>query len=486
MPELPEVETIRLTLSPKLIGRRVIGVTISLAKLVDNIAEDQFLERIGESIIQRVERRGKYLLLALSCGNVLAIHLRMTGQLTVAPVTAAVNKATYFRLQLDDGSELRFSDVRKFGKVLLYPAGNIPAALKKLGPEPLEPGFTAEQFQRHLGQRRLGIKKALLNQEIIAGIGNIYADEALFLAGLHPGRPVNSLTKKEIANLHAAIRQVLTDAISYRGTTKRDYRDGEGNPGAYQNRLSVYGRKGEPCPACQTPIVKINYGGRGTHFCPSCQVMGENQRRGFAMKTIGLTGGIASGKSTVAKIFATHHIPVINADKLAHEAIQPGQPAYKEIVSTFGSVVLAENETIDRKKLGKIVFADDQAKKRLETIIHPVVIEKIKGFIATMHEYGVNVAVFEIPLLFEVGLTSLFDEIWVVTVDRESQLTRLQERDGLTVEEAKQRIETQLPLEIKVKKADVVIDNNLGVTETKNQVIAKLRDFGVIDCNDVT
>lgn len=481
MPELPEVETIRLDLSPKLIGRKIIGVTISLAKLVDNMPEAEFLDKIDGRSIQEVTRRGKYLLLVLSGDVILAIHLRMTGQLTVAPVTSAAGKTTYFRLQLDDGCELRFSDVRKFGKVILYSRANPPGSLKRLGPEPLSPAFDVPTFQIRLGRRRLGIKKALLNQEIVAGIGNIYADESLFIAGLHPARPVDSLTDGEIIRLHEAIRQVLTEAIAHRGTTKRDYRDGEGNPGVYQNRLRVYGRKGEPCPVCLTPIVKMTYGGRGTHFCPSCQVESSSE-----MKTIGLTGGIASGKSTVAKIFKEFQIPVISADELAHQAIERGQPAYEKIVAAFGPGILAGDQHIDHKKLGKIVFADAKAKKKLEGFIHPVVIQEIKSAIQAMEQSRIPLAVFEIPLLFEVGLTELFDEIWVVTVNRESQLSRLRKRDGLTVEEAEQRIAAQLPLDVKVKQADVVINTNPGLKAVKSQVIAKLRDFGVVPCKDAT
>lgn len=271
MPELPEVETIRLTLEAKLIGRTIIRAEVKHPKMVERQSPAEFIERVQERTIHSLQRRGKYLLMQLSGDLVLALHLRMTGQLTVEPVDQPIATATYLILQLDNQTELRFRDQRKFGKVFIYQNQAVPEALAKLGPEPLSSEFTLALFQERLASHKLAIKKALLNQEIVAGIGNIYADEALFVAGIYPGRPVDSLTAVELKRLYDAVRQVLQEGIAYRGTTKRDYRDGEGKPGSYQDKLRVYGRKGLPCPDCQRPIAKINLGGRGTYFCPYCQ-----------------------------------------------------------------------------------------------------------------------------------------------------------------------------------------------------------------------
>jgi len=271
MPELPEVETIRLTLTPGVVGRTITGVTLDLPKMLQNLSPEDFNAAVMNQRVAAIDRRGKYLLFRLSGETTLAFHLRMTGQLTVETANQPATKATYLKLTLDDGRELRFRDQRKFGKVFLFPTGKIPAALGKLGPEPLTPEFTLTVFQRCLSGRKLAIKKALLNQEIIAGIGNIYADEALFVAGILPLRSLESLNEGEVAKLYEAIRKVLREGIKFRGTTKRDYRDGAGNPGSYQDHLRVYGRKGLPCPVCRTPIVRISLGGRGAHFCPICQ-----------------------------------------------------------------------------------------------------------------------------------------------------------------------------------------------------------------------
>lgn len=271
MPELPEVETIRMTLEPKLLRRRITGGEVLLPKLIVDHAPADFLRQVTGQTIIAVERRGKYLLLKLTGKLAVAIHLRMTGQLTVCPATTPPAKATYLRLVLDDGHELRFCDQRKFGKVLLFPEQTIPPGIGKLGPEPLHDGFSAEILAGRLANRKLAIKKALLNQDIIAGLGNIYTDEALFLAGIHPARPSDSLTKNELESLFKAIQHVLSEGIEHHGTTKQHFCDGEGKPGSHQEYLRVYGRKGLPCLNCGNLIVKMNFGGRGTHFCPICQ-----------------------------------------------------------------------------------------------------------------------------------------------------------------------------------------------------------------------
>lgn len=271
MPELPEVETIRRSLAPKLIGGKIKQAKVLLASMVQQPTVEELVAKVVGKTIIAVERRGKYFLLRLSDGLSLAIHLRMTGQLLVQDISEPSAKATYFMLALEDGHELRFSDLRKFGKVMLFKTDKPPLSLSKLGPEPLAADYTPVQLEQALSKRQVAIKKALLNQELVAGIGNIYADEALFVAGIHPNRPACQLTSAELNGLYQAIRQVLSESIEHRGTTKRDYRDGEGNMGDHQNYLRVYGRAGLPCPKCQRPIVKITLGGRGTHFCSKCQ-----------------------------------------------------------------------------------------------------------------------------------------------------------------------------------------------------------------------
>ncbi len=271
MPELPEVETIRRTIFDMVTGRTIRGGEILYPKMILPLSSETFLAMIENRPITDLRRRGKYLLFDLGPDLVMAIHLRMTGQLLVAPETEPVADATYLRVILDNRTELRFRDQRKFGKVFLFPADELPKNLAGLGPEPLGPQFTADVLQQRLTGRTLAIKKALLDQSVIAGVGNIYADESLFVAGIHPARTVNSLTGAEVERLFQAIRQVLAEGIEYRGTTRRDYHTGDGKAGSYQQQLRVYGRKGLPCRRCGGLVVKMNFGGRGTHFCPLCQ-----------------------------------------------------------------------------------------------------------------------------------------------------------------------------------------------------------------------
>jgi dephospho-CoA kinase len=192
-------------------------------------------------------------------------------------------------------------------------------------------------------------------------------------------------------------------------------------------------------------------------------------------KTIGLTGGIASGKSSVAQILKRKDITVINADDISHQAIEPGNQAYFEVVKEFGAAILEVGGKIDRKKLGKIVFSNNQARQKLESIIHPVVIQTIREWITRSQKNGLKLLVVEVPLLFEVGIEDLFDLIWVVSISSLEQFRRLQERDGLSGEEANRRMAVQLPMAFKESKADVVIYNNQGLTELENQVIQLLK-----------
>jgi formamidopyrimidine-DNA glycosylase len=275
MPELPEVENYRRDLQNLLVGRRFTGVYIDWPRQVAVPDVETFKARLPGQVITQVGRRGKYLVFHLS-RDFLLIHLRMSGRLHVEPTSAPPDPHAHVVLRLDGREELRFRDPRKFGRV--YLVDDPRRVVEKLGPEPLEEGFTAERLAEMLARRRGRIKSLLLNQEFLAGLGNIYADEALHAAGIHPLRPADTLTHEEVRRLHAAIRATLLKAIEQRGTTFDGfYLDARGRPGRYQSRLAVYGRAGEPCLGCGTPIQRIVVGQRGTHFCPRCQPAGSER-----------------------------------------------------------------------------------------------------------------------------------------------------------------------------------------------------------------
>jgi formamidopyrimidine-DNA glycosylase len=274
MPELPEVETIRTRLAPRLEGRRLERVEIVDPRLTRPEPPEAIAAALEGERIVRVSRRGKYLVFEFESGRHLLVHLRMTGNIE-HPAQGGVAADPYRRavVRLDDGSDVAYRDVRRFGTWDLLEPGELDDyfAVRRLGGEPLERGFTTRALTQALEGRRAPIKAALLGQRAAAGVGNIYADEALWRARLHPLRPAGSLTTGEIARLRKAIRAALEMGIAREGATLRDYRDPEGRRGRMQDEFKVYGRADEPCPRCGTPIEKTRAGGRGTWFCPHCQ-----------------------------------------------------------------------------------------------------------------------------------------------------------------------------------------------------------------------
>jgi formamidopyrimidine-DNA glycosylase len=275
MPELPEVETIRRDLLPHVVGRTITGVRIApgASRVIRGVPVRAFARRLVGRRIDDLARRGKYLLFRLEGKGApvyLAVHLRMTGSLLYRPPLADPPDA-YVRavITLDDGSELRYADLRKLGQ--MWVVDSPEEAVGKLGPEPLDAAFTAAKLQETLSHRRAPIKAVLLNQRAIAGLGNIYADEVLFAARIHPRRLANTLTETETKRLHRAIRRVLNDALGNRGSSFRDYVDAAGREGTHQLRVKVFRRTGQPCYVCGAEIARIKVGGRSTHFCPCCQ-----------------------------------------------------------------------------------------------------------------------------------------------------------------------------------------------------------------------
>ncbi|MGQ9511604.1 DNA-formamidopyrimidine glycosylase [Thermodesulfitimonas sp.] len=271
MPELPEVETIKEQLAAKITGLTITGTTMYLEKVIAAPAPVRFSETIRGRAILGVNRRGKFLLFDLSGGHRLVVHLRMSGQLVYETADGPLPRHTHLVFHLDRG-RLRLTDLRQFGRVWLVPAAEAQVKeLARLGPEPLSNTFTGEYFLARLKQSRRRIKALLLDQEVVAGIGNIYADEALYVAGIHPARRASDLSVREGKALHRAIRDVLQEGIAHRGTSIRDYVDAAGEEGSHQYFLRVHNRAGRPCPKCGTRIEKIKLGGRGTYFCPCCQ-----------------------------------------------------------------------------------------------------------------------------------------------------------------------------------------------------------------------
>lgn len=287
MPELPEVETLRRELKPLLVGQKIADLKVLWPKTVSPTPPPQFKKLVVGQKITDVSRRAKVLIIDLTTGHLL-VHLKMTGQLIVVskdkkakaygghPQPGGLdnlpNKFTRAYFSLNNGSTLYFNDMRKFGWIRHYPTNTIDQIFHKTGPEPLSKNFSLEFFRSILKRYpNRNLKQFLLDQTLIAGLGNIYVDEAAFLAKVLPTRKVSSLTPSEIKKLHLAIIAVLKLSISKKGTSAKNYVRSNGEKGGFVPYLNVYGRGKQPCKVCGTPIVKIRLAGRGTHFCPKCQ-----------------------------------------------------------------------------------------------------------------------------------------------------------------------------------------------------------------------
>ncbi|MFC7393683.1 DNA-formamidopyrimidine glycosylase [Scopulibacillus cellulosilyticus] len=275
MPELPEVETVKETLKQLIIGKKIEDITVlwpNIIKRPDDVRAFQ-TELKGQSI-KDIKRRGKFLLFYLN-KDVLVSHLRMEGKYSLQEEHVTIDKHTHVIFKFTDQTELRYRDVRKFGTMHLFAKGEefLYPPLSQLGPEPLGSDFTAEYLTDRLAKTDRAVKTALLDQTIVVGLGNIYVDEALFRACIHPLTKARTLNHKQIDNLTKCIRKTLNEAVEMGGSTIRTYLNSQGQMGMFQQKLNVYGRVGSPCPNCGHPIEKIKVGGRGTHFCHACQVM---------------------------------------------------------------------------------------------------------------------------------------------------------------------------------------------------------------------
>jgi len=279
MPELPEVETIARELRPLLVGRRITGAWFDWPNQIKHPAPAQFPAAVVGREILDVDRRGKWLVLSLSDNAVLIIQVKMTGVLDVLPPDTPQDKHVHAVFGLDDGSQLRLRDTRKFARLGVYrrdEAGQVLGAdeARELfadhGPEPLDPAFTLRDFRRLLRRRKGRLKTLLMDQSFLAGVGNIYADEALWRARLHPLRSAATLNANHERRLYSAVREVLAEAIERRGSSVDDYRAPQGT-GNMQHFLNVYGRTGKPCPRCGRPIKRIVVNARSTHYCSWCQ-----------------------------------------------------------------------------------------------------------------------------------------------------------------------------------------------------------------------
>jgi len=288
MPELPEVETVARGLQREIAGRRVVSVTLGKTDFMDNPEEIE--RQLPGAEIRAVERYGKFMLLRLRRAEAaeeaaLLVHLGMTGAMMPRAVSQPHAKHTHLVALLDDGRELRYVDSRRFGRMALLAGEALREELRRFGADPLEAPL--DEFTRRIGERRARIKALLLDQHVLRGVGNIYADESLWKAKIHPAEIGARLQPEQLGKLYRALQEILKRSIALRGSSISDYLDAEGEPGEYQLHHKAYGREGKPCYRCKTPIKRMVVAGRSSYFCPNCQKRRGGARAGRAKRVLG-------------------------------------------------------------------------------------------------------------------------------------------------------------------------------------------------------
>lgn len=458
MPELPEVETIKNILSNNLIGRKITKIEILRDKTIEGNAKD-FQNSLTNQTITSITRKGKFLIFHLTNNNVFLSHLRMEGKYYFFKKNNVKSPYQRVRFYFEDGTLLIYDDSRQFGIMILKNEDNYLTTppICNLGKEPFDI-HSIDDLRNKFKKTKKAIKTVILDQSNIAGLGNIYADEVLFLSKIHPETPANYLTDKDIQNIITNSVIVLNKAITAGGSTIRTYHPANGVDGNFQNKLNVYDKPNTPCPFCKTPLIKIYVGGRGTTFCPHCQ---KNIALPFI---VGITGPVGSGKSSVCQYLQEHHHAVISADKIVHNLYHNAE--IKNNISKLLKLSLLENGDLDMSAIKSTLLSDKKLKTKLEKYIHPLVKDEIIKEVSKYSRYN-NVAV-EVPLLFEAGFDYLFDEIIYVDVTSSKQIELLKSRNSDV--DSSLMLNSNFNKQDDKNKATIVIDNNGDLSHLHSQL----------------
>lgn len=470
MPELPEVETVRGTLEGQIIGKTITNIEVYYAAMLENTTKEKFIHSLIGQTFQKIERYGKYLIFILDDYTILS-HLRMEGKYFLKDIHAPLEKHEHIVFILNQTISFRYHDTRKFGKMALLKTTKMQeimkySSLSHLGKEANDTQFTKEELYDRLKHKHVPIKTALLNQEIICGLGNIYVDEVCFMSKLNPKMSSCHITMEDASNILKSSRSILAKAIQAGGTTIRSYTSSLGVTGRFQLELLVHSKENEPCPICNTKIVKIKVGGRGTYVCPNCQAPREK-------KVIGITGSIATGKSEVTKYLKEKGYAVVDADEIVKEEKNKNKSIYHALLEKIGRKILSDNGEIDNQKLARFIYESDENRLLVNAIVHPIVKEKIQENIKNIVDELIFISV---PLLFEAHFETLCSKIICVYASPEVEIQRLMMRNHCSYDEAVLRISKQISQEEKCKKADYIIDNSYELCYTLEQVDKILKE----------
>ncbi|XFA98870.1 DNA-formamidopyrimidine glycosylase [Candidatus Izemoplasma sp. B36] len=477
MPELPEVETVKETLKNFIIGKKIIDVIVNYDKIVKSPSVETFVKKITNQTFTDIRRYGKYLLFDLE-KNTLVSHLRMEGKYYIRDSVTEFTKHEHIIFKLDNNKYLTYHDVRKFGTMELVELHkeNDLESIKVLGKEINDPDLNVSYLYPLIKKSSRPIKSLLLDQHIVTGLGNIYVDETLFLAKIHPRKIGNELSYYQIEKIIKSAKKVIDKAISLGGTTIRTYQSTLGVDGRFQNELNVHTLVGKKCKVCNDVVQKIRVGGRGTYLCPRCQ------RENFPL-IIGLTGGISSGKSLVSNMFSDKNICVIDADKIYKTLLKTNKIMYNKLVSGFGNSIVKDNN-INLRTLGNIVYNSSEKREKLNKITHPFILEEMKNRVLKAKEQCKKMIVLDVPLLFETKIDHMVNLIMSVYVNYDTQVNRLMIRDNIDSKQAEAKIKSQMDIKTKKYLADIVIDNNNDIANTQkqfNEIYNRLRSDGFVN-----
>lgn len=459
MPELPEVETVRQILIKQIIGKQVQDINIYYNGILENTTPDLFVSSLVGEVVRDIKRYGKYLFFIFDNYSIIS-HLRMEGKFFIKEKTEDVVKHEHVVFVFTDGTTLRYHDTRKFGKMVLLNTTKLSdimmhPSIEKLGLEANDPNLDGEYLYQKIKTKRIPIKTVLLDQSVIAGLGNIYVDEVCHLCNLHPQTLANTLTLQKCDEIVVASKKTLSKAIAEGGTTIRSYTSSLGVTGRFQQHLLVHTK--DTCFTCGKKVEKIRVGGRGTYYCPVCQPKPK--------KIIGITGVIASGKSAVCTYLEQAGYQVIDSDKIVRK-LYDDNLLTNIIEDNFGKEYIS-NGSVDKQKLGELIFNDSSKRELLNSLIHP---EVKKQIINQINRSNNDLIFVDVPLLFEAKFEDLFDFIIVVYVNESLNVKRLMERNNLTIDEAKVKISSQMPLINKCYLADFIIDNSQELCYTYERI----------------
>lgn len=417
MPELPEVETVINTIRPHIINKEIEKIEVYYDRLIQSNL-DQFKTKLINQKFINVTRYGKFIFLHLTNDFVIITHLRMEGKFRFENSHNLRKKHTSAGFFFKDGTSLAFDDTRKFGLMYLSDEANFKETkmIKKLGIEANKISENDYEFLIKKFKKNKCIKELLLDQSILAGIGNIYADEILFTTKINPFRKGNDISDEKYHEIFKASNQILNKAITLGGSTIHSFHPSEGVDGKFQETLLCYGKSGTPCPNCNTTLHKDFIGGRGTTFCPNCQI-DKSLEKGIA-----ITGPIGSGKSTVLNYFKENGFITYSCDEMVHKLYE--KPEISRKISQILNAPFDINNKKTTKLARKIMIDNPEIKKKIESYIYPI-LEKEMVLIIKNNEKPV----FEVPTLFKAHLEYLFKTIIVIEISKEQQIKNLENRN---------------------------------------------------------